>query len=236
MKTYSVVPASAVLSTWISTLLDPVVAAFRFSSEIPVELRPTGVWRGWCAPLDYSPDGRVSISSRARFWRPSDLIALFIHEASHRHLPGRGHDPVFFCLNMSLIMRVEAAGLLTASQAAASSRLYDISDLPSVLDGEPDAGLGRSIAWAVVVARELAGSDLSAEKLAGAIAARFDRWIAELAAAPVLRAQAARSAALLRKAQAGAVPALHEKVWNRNVTIVGLLFAVVLVSLTGLIR
>ena len=205
---YEVTPAKPAVAAWLQHLLGPVLVACRYRSPSPIELRPTGDWRGWCAPLDMAPDGRVELSGRARFWSRRDLIATYIHESAHRLLPGHEHDPAFACLNMSLLLRTDAAGL-AENAASLYTNLYNTADLPAVLADEPDQGLGRSIAWSVLTARELAVTELDAEDLAGEVVRRFDLWIVEIAGEPARRAQRVRQ----MERQQEVVERLREKVW-----------------------
>ena len=127
-----------------------------------------------------APDGRITLSGRARFWSRRELIAPYLHECAHRHLPGHGHDPAFASLNIVLLLRTDAAGL-TNNAAAVCTNLYNVSDLPKQLADEPDQGLGRSISWSVLNARVLAQTELDAENLAAEIVRRLELWIAEVA-------------------------------------------------------
>ena len=206
---YEVVPAKAAVASWLQQVLDPVIAACRFRSPPPIELRSTGDWRGWCASTGMATDGRVSLSGRARFWPRRELIEVYLHEASHRVLPGCDHDPVFCCLAHALLLRADAAGL-TNDAASIYTNLYNIADLPAALANESDQGLGRALAWSVLTARELAATELDAEDLAAEVARRFDLWITEVAGEPVRRAQRLRQMAR----QQEVVEQLQEKVWT----------------------
>lgn len=214
---YQVVPAKAAVASWLQHVLDPVIAACRFSSPPPIELRPTGsTWRGWCESFDMAPDGRVCLSGRARFWSRHELIAVYLHEAAHRLLPGQDHDPMFACVAHALLLRADTAGL-TAHAASVYTNLYNIADdLPDALAEEPDQGLGRSLAWSVLTACELAVTELVAEDLAAEVVRRFDEWLVELADEPVLRAQAVRSASLAQMAQGREVERFKDKLFISN--------------------
>ena len=85
-------PAKAAVPSWFQHVLDRVIAASRFSSTPPIELRPTGsTWPGWCESFDMAPDGRACRSGRTRFWSRRELIAVYLHEAVQRLLPGHDH-------------------------------------------------------------------------------------------------------------------------------------------------
>lgn len=205
-------PAETAVASWLQHLLGPVIAACQFRSPPPVMLRPTGVYRGWCEPLEMAADSRVSMSGRARFWSPRELIVVYFHEAAHRLLPG--HDPVFACVAHALLLRSDAAGL-TDGAALVYTNLYNIADLPLALAEGPDQGLGRCVAWSVLTACELAVTDLDAEDLAAEVVRRFDLWIAEFASEPARRAQRLRQVAR----QQQVVEQLKEKVWTLTWTV-----------------
>ena len=191
MKVFQTVPVPA---AWLSNALEPVVAACRFRSPPPVELRPTGAYRGWCEPIGMALDGRVSTSGRARFWSQRQAIEVYLHEAAHRLLPGRDHDPAFACLAHAFLLRSDVAGL-TDNAASVCTNLYNISDLPVVLADDPDLGLGRSITWSVLNARELAATEMDAEELASEVVRRSGLWVAGVAGEPERRAQRVRQVA-----------------------------------------
>lgn len=231
LQAYQVAPAKEAVASWLRHMLDPVIAACRFRSPpaIAIELRPTGDWRGWCSSLDMAPDGRVCLSGRARFWSRRDLIATYLHECAHRLLPGHEHDPAFACLNTSLLLRTDAAGL-TNNAASTCTNLYNVSDLPEQLADEPDQGLGRSIGWAVLNARDLAVTDLDAEDLAAEVVRRFELWVAEVAGEPARRAPRVRQVAR----QQEVVERLKEKVWILTVAVGVLSVLVVSILWIGL--
>lgn len=211
LQAYQVTPATEAVAAWLQHLLGPVLVACRFRWTPPIELRPTGAYRGWCAPLDMAPDGRVDLSGRARFWSRRDLIATYLHESAHRLLPGHEHDPAFACLNMTWLLCTDAAGL-TENAATVCTNLYNSSDLPVELADEPAQGLGRSIASSVLTAHELAQTELDAEDLAAEIVCRFDQWIAEVAGEPARCERRLRQVG--RQQEVG--ERLREKVWTLN--------------------
>ena len=225
---YQVVPAKAAVASWLQHVLGPVVAACRFSSPPPVELRPTGsTWRGWCESFDMAPDGRVCLSGRARFWSRRELIAVYLHEAAQRILPDHDHGPVFAYVAHALLLRADTAGL-TAHAASVYTNLYNIAaDLPDALAAESDQGLGRSLAWSVLTACELAVTELDAEDLAAEVVHRFDLWAAEVAGEPARREQRLRQVAR----QQQVVEQLKEKIWTLT-WIVSVLSSVLIASVS----
>ena len=225
LTAYEVLPAREPVAGWLRHLLGPVISACQLRSPVAIELRPTGAWRGWCQPLDEAPDGRVVISSRAQFWSRRELIATYLHECAHRRLPGHEHDLAFASLNMILLLRTDAAGLIS-NAAAVCTNLYNVSDLPEQLADEPDHGLGRSIAWSVLTARELAATELDAEDLAAEVVRRFDVWIAGVAGEPARRAKRLRQV----ERQKMVVERLREKVWTLN-SVVSVLSSVLVASM-----
>lgn len=207
LAVYQVQPAPDQLAGWLRNLLAPTVAACRIQNPPPIELRPTGKWAGWADSLELAPDGRVAISSRVSFYRKENQLKVILHEWSHRFTPASGHDAIFFATQMVLFLRADAAGL-TIHPLALKADLYDIQDFPGELAHEPDGGLGRSITWAMLTARELADTNRSAEDAAKEIEVRYERWVKTLAAEP---AQRQAAAARVQRLQAELVAALAAK-------------------------
>lgn len=71
---------------WLARLLGPVVEACRFESQLPVELRPTGSWGGWCQSRNEAPDGRVCVSRLLEYRPVESIVSTYLHEACHRVL------------------------------------------------------------------------------------------------------------------------------------------------------
>ena len=220
VKTYKTAPISAPI--WLKTALEPVIQACKFEAAPPVDLRPTGVWRGWCQTLNEVPDGRVAMSSRAQFWRQNEVVQVYLHEAGHRLIPNSLHGPAFFCMNLCLLMRADSTQLDEGAGAsfASSASLYDLSDLPEELASEPDQGLARSLQWSVLTARELVQNhpQMSAESLANELVQRFDKWLIEVATEPKKRAQHLQNVARQREVLAS----LKEQIWTMKLVIFGL--------------
>ena len=100
-------PAAAPLDAWLRRLLLPACAAAKLE-PVPLEIRPTGRWAGWAPGEDYSPDGRVNLSSKIIFWTSESIISVYLHEACGRLLEGRevqDHGPEFIALNAILLSR-----------------------------------------------------------------------------------------------------------------------------------
>ena len=220
LKTYKSVPVSAPI--WLENALGAVIKACQFEAPPPVDLRPTGVWRGWCAGVAEAPDGRIVVSSRAQFWRKNEVVQVYLHEAGHRLIPNSLHGPAFFCMNLCLLMRADSTQLNEGAGASfeSSASLYDLSDLPEELASEPDQGLARSLQWSVLTARELVQShpQMSAEGLASEVIRRFDEWLIEVAAEPKKRAQHLQKAARQQEVLAS----LKEQIWTMKLVIFGL--------------
>lgn len=218
LTTYKTVPVSAPI--WLENALGPVIQACQFEHAPPVEIRPTGCWRGWCQILSEVTDGRVAISSRAQFWRKDELVQVFLHEAVHRSMPNNLHDPTFFCMNLCLLLRADSIGLREGASFSSSPSLYDIYDLPEELASEPDQGLARSLRWSVLTARELVHNhpQMSAEGLASEVIRRFDEWLIEVATEPKKRAQHLQNVARQREVLAS----LKEQIWTMKLVIFGL--------------
>lgn len=162
MKTLAVFQAllaPRMTAAWLRRRLEPAVKACRFAHAIPLELRPTGEFRGWCGPKSYYRDGRVCLSSQVIFWRPDQILAVYLHECAHRLLSGRevaDHGPEFFCVTAVLYMR--AADFFERNSVDFLT-LYDLQDVQ-----EPHKG--EVLNWALRTAESLAATNKSAEELA----------------------------------------------------------------------
>jgi hypothetical protein len=190
LKVYQVQPAPPAIAGWLQRHFRPVIKACRFEGPVPpIELRPTGAWGGWMTDASRAPDRRVAISSRIVLYTRTGLTDIVVHEWAHQLLDRPGHDAAFFSTNLMLLRRVETAdpSKTTAGDLALRMSLYDLQDLPEALEGEPDAGLGAALRWAVIQADELAPSNLGAEAAAKEISTRYAAWLAELEAAPAKR-------------------------------------------------
>jgi hypothetical protein len=152
-------PAPPMMAAWLRSRLDPVIAVCRFANAIPLELRPTGEFSGWCGPKSYYRDGRVCMSSQIIFWRPDQILAIYLHECAHRLLSGRevsDHGPEFLALTAALYIRASSN---FEKNAVDFLKLYDIQDVERPYKGEV-------LNWALRTAESLAAVDKSAESLA----------------------------------------------------------------------
>ena len=196
-----------------------------------MEVRPTGSWwRGWSASRDMAPDGRVSISHLMLFRSRRELDSVYVHETVHSLLhdvPGAvpGHDATFFSLSVAIRQRIGHLGGDPVSMLSMMS-LYDLADLPIELADDVDAGLGRCVTWSVATAEALAFSDLTAERLAVEIVARYQTWLAELRDRPRLSRISQRRAL----GQAAALERLKDRLFVS--TLVASFSAVMLVLIT----
>lgn len=185
LQVYQVAPAPAHTARWLRRLLRPVIEAARFErTPPPLELRPTGQWAGWAASRDMAPDGRVALSSLVLFRSARAVSGVYLHEVAHSLLHGvpnatPGHDCAFFTVNAALRMRADSHRQFTDDSTSLVSDLsiYDLANLPEELRGEPDAGLGRCVTWSMVLAEELAATELSAEAIAVEIVQRYQEWL-----------------------------------------------------------
>lgn len=146
-------------AAWLRARLQPVILACKFEKPIPIEIRPTGVWGGWCAAPDSAPDRRVCVSSKVVFWTRERLTTVFLHECGHRLLAGRevaNHGPEFFALIAILYTR---ANQFFDGEAIHFLKLYDFQDVVENHRGEV-------LDWALEVAEKLAATDKTAEELA----------------------------------------------------------------------
>lgn len=194
-------PASPSVAGWFQALLTPVVVACKITTALPVELRPTGAWGGWCSrDLLGTPDRRICVSSRAVLWTKERFVLVYIHETAHRLLLDVGaahfnHDSVFFALQMVMLLRLDGASykadeMVSSWEGFAS--FYDLQDPPECWDGRPrHSWLPRCLSWSMTVASELAESQLTAEQCGSELARRYENWTDGLAKEPAIKAAAA---------------------------------------------
>jgi hypothetical protein len=197
---FHVQPAQPALASWLRSLLTPVANACRMQGTYGIELRPTGRFGGFALDSMFVPDGRVSVSSQLILWSRRSIVATILHEWAHRLLgPDHAHDAAFAALQQALFLRVDAACPPRAGeeglQLQFAASLYDAQDLPDALVAHADGGLGEAWRWAMVTARSLAPSPLSAEALAAEISGRYKAWILQLEAAPAAAAARAQTIA-----------------------------------------
>ena len=188
-KTERVEPTEPV-AQWLSTLLNPVIQAAKFSRPPPLELRPTGQWGGWCEPRSFAADGRIIISNRVSFWKSESIISVYLHECAHRLLDAcevAAHGPEFFLLD--LVLHLRCASFFVA-EAAQKLSFYDLQDQPAELANEP-AWRGIVIGWALPKADQIVADhgDKSAEEIVPIVLASWDEFLV----------QRAKSAALAEK-------------------------------------
>jgi len=129
---------------------------------------------------------------------PRALITLFLHEVAHQLVVDHDHDAPFFAVNLLLLLRTSTASEADSEGGgvlADTMSLYDLQQPPAALQHEPDAGVGRAMAWAIAVAHEMAPTQLTAEDAAAAIRDRYATFVAELEAAPAKREAAASARA-----------------------------------------
>ena len=124
-------PAGAA-GRWLQKILEPVAEACRFDNPPPIEIRPTGDWRGWCEPTSYAADGRICLSNRIIFWSKQSIISIYLHESAHRLLACYpdvwNHGPVFFALNSLLVSR--SRSFFDLDHQFPQMSFYDLQDRP----------------------------------------------------------------------------------------------------------
>ena len=178
MSALPIYSCQAAPAHWLQRLLQPVLEAARFNRAVPVEVRQTGAWSGWCAGRDGAPDGRVSLTNRITFFTPENIVSVYLHESAHRFLERlevAAHGPEFFCLNAILLLRSAAFFRL---DPLFQLGLYDMQDCPIELENEP-GWRGIVLNWALPVAAELAGTDASAEALSDEVCQRWKTFFGE---------------------------------------------------------
>ena len=217
LKVYQVVPAPPPTAAWLGELLRVPIAAARFKSPPPLEIRPTGALGGWSAPRTSAPDGRIALSNRVVMWIPRSIIAIYLHESCHALLHGvvedhHGHDAAFFSLLATLLTLADRA-TNHAHDLVQTLDLYDIQDLPPQLNDESDRGLGRCITWSIQIANELAEAELSAEAAALEIVKRYQAWLVELSDRPRRAQVQADQAERQARRRADSVERLKDKLF-----------------------
>ena len=207
LAVYEVVKAKPQTAIWVQNLIEPALVICRVERARGIEFRPTGIFSGWFfSGRDHNPDGRISISSKAHMWDRCSLQHLYIHELTHALLDGEsrsgrgdefpGHCAAFFCLNLTLLLRLEGAKSLSIDSWSTRMSLYDLFDPPACWAEAPSAvWRPRALGWAMGRAYELCGTDFSAEKCANEIAKRYFEWCDLMAAEPAKIAQAQAAAA-----------------------------------------
>jgi hypothetical protein len=181
---------------WLHQLLQPVVDACRFQSAPPLEVRPTGNAGGYCQSSDLAHDRRVMISKKVVFWSNETAICVYLHEAAHRLLDVAevdDHGPEFFCLQAILLTR---STQFFRRDPLFCTDLYDLQDEPAELN---EAGWrGIVLNWSLLMAAELAATELSAEQLADEVCIGWRKFVEEREAA---RKQAEQQRLAARKNQ-----------------------------------
>jgi hypothetical protein len=172
LPVFATLPAPSMTAAWLRARLDPVVEACGFAKPVPLELRATGKFRGWCGDKNYYRDGRVCITNQVLFWRPDQLLEVYLHECAHRLLEGRevdAHGPEFFALTAALYMR---AAHLFERDSIMFLQIYDFQDVP-------EADKGHVLNWALALAKELASTEKSAEELASVVCLKWAQNVKE---------------------------------------------------------
>jgi len=230
LQVFKVQPAPE-LAGWIDNIVSPALKII-CADSYPIEFRPTGAWGGWAAgSRDRNPDGRISLSNKVRFYCPSSILHLYIHELSHnilddaeQEIEGREsllhhHDAAFFCLNSSLLLRLDSEKYLFDTSGFShinSMSFYDLQDSPYSSDElksiEPENWRIVATSWAFKTAHELAPSELTAHQLGVEICRRYWDLVDSLLAAPELGIQEKEAAATVEKNRRLAAKKENERV------------------------
>jgi hypothetical protein len=229
MKVYQVATAPASLATWLQQLLIPAAAAAGIEDPPPVEIRPCGRFSGLASGPATATDGRVSID-RTVLHRPrAALVAIFLHECTHRLLDGHAvapHGPEFFTLQLVLLTRLDRAGFQAPlTPWAWRTDQYDLQDPPAPLaDQDPAHWMPRVFAWGLAQAQELAPTLLPARALAEEICTRAAAWYSQLEAEPSQEKKRQKQIASWKSA-AGMLPAVDRarQAWKAAAVGLGLL-------------
>ena len=223
LSIYSTQAAPPPLAGWLQRVLHPVLAACRFEHGLPVEVRPTGSWGGWCSGRAEAPDRRIALTKKICFWPAEKIVSVYLHEAAHRFLECREvptHGAEFFCLNAILLLRSAAFFRL---DPLFQLDLYDLQEQPAELD-EPN-WRGVVLGWALPTATELAASDVNAEALADAVCERWQLFLYERENARLQTAQKTLAARKKAAAVEGQIEDLKSSIFLwRALSSVGFLF------------
>lgn len=180
-------PAPSEMAGWLQRVLQPVLDACQLD-PFSLEIRPTGAWRGWAETKDFSPDGRVCISSKVVFWTPKTIQIIYLHEVAHKLLEGRDvlmHGPEFFAVYATLIART------FGQEGVLNLDLYDCRDQPWEIANDPN-WRGNLLNWALQTAQELALTNAPAASLTDIVCQRWQQHLSDLKKAR----QQAKSAAI----------------------------------------
>ena len=166
---------------WLQRILEPVIAACRFQNPPPVEVRPTGQSGGWCASNSHALDGRVCVSNKIFGWSRECLIAVYLHECTHRLLSKFGdevsdHGPVFFTINLLLLGRAQAFFRLDHKFQI---NFYDLQDQPAQLKDFED-WQEICLRFARQTAAKLTDNQESAEVLADLVVEAWAAFLQDL--------------------------------------------------------
>lgn len=75
MQIYQSLAAPNHTAQWLKNLLLPVISACNFETPIPLEIRPCGVWGGFCESEKYINDKRVYLNStKVFFWEKRRVV------------------------------------------------------------------------------------------------------------------------------------------------------------------
>lgn len=180
---------------WLQSILEPVVEACRFDHPLPVEIRPTGDWAGWCAGKTEAKDGRVCMSSRIVFWTSEKIISTYLHESAHRLLSWREaevphHGAVFFALNSLLLSRCKS--FFKSDYQFAEMSFYDLQDRPEELLNFPN---WQEICLRFTRETKAAFSEktCSAEELSALVVYAWPKFLAKLEAEQKVKDKVART-------------------------------------------
>lgn len=168
----------------------------RIENPVPVHFVPMPRWGGLCPDISDTVEGEIQLSEsllspeKKERGMADGLTDVYLHELSHRLTPGHDHDAAFFAVNALLFLR---AGKNSNDHPFLHGlSLYDLHEWHDVPNSQP----GQALDWALNVASELAGQEISAEAAAVEILARYEKWKAWKTAEParVAKTQAARAA------------------------------------------
>lgn len=187
LQIYSTQAAPAPLASWLQRVLLPVVQACRFELGMPIEVRLTGQWSGWCSNRQSAPDRRIAMSNRICFWTDENIVSVYLHESTHRFLEDHEvatHGPEFFCLNAILLLRSASFFRL---DPLFKLDFYDLQDQP--VEVNESNWRGVVLGWALPVAAELAESEACAESLAATVCDRWQQFLQDREQSRVAAAQ-----------------------------------------------
>lgn len=159
---------------WLAGLLGPVAEACRFESVLPVELRPTGSWGGWCQSRNEAPDGRVCVSRLLEYRPVESIVSTYLHEACHRVL--EPHDVATHGAEFAALLELLYLRSISATNAP-RWRPSGVGPFLSIYDFQDAPDKSLSIEFIDYFSSKYIESHLSVEALATVVSSELSAFI-----------------------------------------------------------